>query len=117
MFREGTAISEVRRPVPDADGQWRCEEGYKQCGSSDNRSFKNTCIRTEDECPVNNITVNDRTVIPPPEGENWVVLDLADNMYLAFTYDADALPIVEFMVSEGLPCVDPKEHNLKAGRY
>ena len=55
--------------------------------------------------------------MPPPDGENWVVLDLEENMYLAFTFDGDALPIVEFMVSEGLPCIDPKEHNRHAGRY
>ena len=29
VFREGTPISEVHRPVLDAEGNWLCEEGFK----------------------------------------------------------------------------------------
>lgn len=91
-----------------------CLPGYKVCGSPMKGNRYPYCIPSSMTCPVNDIRVVSANVVEIPEG--YTKLSLSKDWNLIYTTRGTKLPIIDFKLTESLPCVNPTEIGFTPGR-
>ena len=90
-----------------------CPSNYKSCGIIDTLE-RQLCLEIEEECPINveymnNLIYNDINLFLDKEN----ILNENKLHNNNFSYDDNNQILSIFKISEGTPCIDPKEKNWK----
>ena len=93
-----------------------CPAGHRNCGIVD--SFNNVlCVPTNTPCPINKlIFLNENEILP--KDFNYTVINLEQGKSIAYTNQNIGGELVsQFKVSEGQPCMNPKQTNINSQKY
>ena len=105
--------------APRPDSQGKCPKAHKICGlgkdpSAEPSYSRAMCVPQNDPCPINDVKVINNAD-PVPEGYSYV--QLANNRRIIYTNTSEGLPVIEFKLTEGKPCIDNEELDITPGRY
>lgn len=94
-----------------------CPSGTKQCGLIDSLNQK-LCVLTANACPVNKIVITkySKPIDDTVNSYSEISLNGSYNLYYSKLAANNGIP-VEYTLSEGERCVDPKEINSKFVPY
>lgn len=87
---------------------------FKSCGIIDNLG-NYLCVHESVNCPINNILVVNNKVQTPA---NYTSYDISDGKKIMYTnVETSGKILVEFKLSEGEPCMNPKYNNLNSEKH
>lgn len=109
--REGEPFHKAERPSKKF-AEIGCQNGYRLCGTG--KYDTQTCIPTNQQCPINDIKLLNLTVANP---EGYSSVNIGNDMKIAFTSTAASLPIVRLKLTEGKVCANPSEYEKSNGRH
>lgn len=67
------------------------------------------------ECPINDIIITEDSELK--NDPQYTRVNLGDHKSLLFTTSANFLPVVQFKLTEGLPCITEDEFDITENRY
>ncbi|CAI2365846.1 unnamed protein product [Moneuplotes crassus] len=110
--REPIDFLETVRP----NSKGRCP-GLNQrlCGDPDSDFSYHICVKGNQKCPITDIIVTDDS--STINDGKYTQVELDDNKVLLFSKSADFLPVVQFKLTEGSPCITENEYDITKNRY
>ena len=84
-----------------------CDFGFKACGASSDQPAERICIDESLSCPVNRVLVGSAAQVAGFDK----ILDISPEKKLGISYNHTGLPVVQFKISPGLPCIDSSDDN------
>ena len=99
---------------PDESGTCM-SEGFRICGNLNGSRSKQTCVEEGKQCPITDIMIEniDSELVKNSSYERH---DLGDDRVLMVSRDTDHLPVVQFKLTEGLPCIEEREYDYTKDR-
>ena len=95
------------------DGQGRCKEGSRRCGSPDSIS-KGLCVPSSwVDCPVTEVRVG----LSNPNPSKYNMSVSFSNYNLFYSTSSDANPIADLRTAENAVCLNPSTASLTPGRH
>ena len=80
-----------------------CPSGYTLCNTAINYNYR-VCVPDSSHCPINDILIVQNSQTTTMTG--YTFRNFTNNMTLAFTTEANSLPLTEFKLTEGQVCID-----------
>lgn len=100
---------------PEQDGV--CDmHGYKLCGDPKGDRSRQTCVQEGSSCPITDIMIENRDS-DLIRNSTYQSYDLGNHKVLMISRATNNLPVVEFKLTEGSPCIDDKEYDFTKNRY
>lgn len=97
---------------PKINGEW--PQNYKPCGGDATPPSKIYWVEEKQQCLINSIKIAKSGNFGP----NYTSRDLEEGWQISFSRkEPNSLPIVDRMLTEGYPCINPHEFDMTKGRY
>ncbi|CAI2359094.1 unnamed protein product [Moneuplotes crassus] len=93
---------------------YECVPNYKPCGAKNSDGKFPFCIPEDKHCPVNNVNIIPSRTQKMSEG--YKAIPINENLTFIYTTQGERLPIMDFKLTESLPCVNSHEESISQER-
>ena len=101
--------------VPTPTGEW-VNENHKVCGSIDGTTSYQTWIDKDLKCPITDFIIED-TESKNIQVSSYEKYQLGENKILFASRNSTHLPVVQFKLTEGGPCIEEHEYDTTNSKH